>query len=240
MNDYTLTLPLHQATMDRHVLIARSDPADERPAYMHFNDEDSGIENTNDCNKTWAHLWYGQPGTELTNPATGDITIVPDFFRDEGKALTLDRLSMHLSLGPREVRSMLVSIGILHREVTVKHVATVLDPSMTKPEYSHEHRLSEWAVKMRYGRRVKSPKGFDFDLITRSGIAYVKEMCAIADTLAKAGDADPMADPNATPKEVIRTMLSAAPSLRAVDIIKATGLAKATVCRHVAALKAAA
>ncbi|TLX12083.1 hypothetical protein [Rhizobium sp. MHM7A] len=102
----------------------------------------------------------------------------------------------------------------------------VSDPTQKRPKYSSRHRLSEWAVKMRYGRRVVTGVGYDLDWITPAGLAYIEGMLS-TDVTAQAA---PKREPRAI--EVIDRLLSVNPALRQVDIIRLTGLSKMTVHRN--------
>ncbi|WP_412474626.1 hypothetical protein ACK83U_13275 [Rhizobium sp. WW22] len=138
----------------------------------------------------------------------------------------MGQLAKQLGMGPRKARAVLVDLGILHGETEVKMVSMVSDPRQAKPEYSSRLRLSEWAVKMRYGRRVTAGKGYDLDWVTPTGRAYVNEMLAMIAT--------PREPPKKEPKavEVIGQLLADDPTLRQVDIVRLTGFSKMTVHRN--------
>ncbi|MEF0940858.1 hypothetical protein [Rhizobium sp. BR 362] len=172
------------------------------------------------------HDWRVRPGTQIVNPATGEVTVVPEPLSYRGGDLTVGQLAKRLEMGPRKTRAALVDLGILHGESEVKMVPMVSDPMQTKPEYSSRLRLSEWAVKMRYGRRVTAVKGYDLDWITPTGWAYIDKMLAMSAVLRK----PPKKEPKAI--EVIGQLLADDPTLRQVDIVRLTGLSKMTVHRN--------
>lgn len=213
----SLSPPLYETLITGQLEIARWN--DDAPAYTLLRDawhEPYGPDRD----------WRVRPGTEVINQATGEITVVPEPFSYRGGDLTVGKLAERLEMGPRKARAALVDLGILHAETEVKIVAMVSDPMMTKPEYSSRLRLSEWAVKMRYGRRVTAGKGYDLDWITPSGRAYVDEMLAMGATLTE----PPKKEPKAI--EVIGKLLADDPTLRQVDIVRLTGLSKMTVHRN--------
>ncbi|WP_145960246.1 helix-turn-helix domain-containing protein [Rhizobium leguminosarum] len=146
----------------------------------------------------------------------------PTFYR--GGDLTVSQLAERLGIGPRKARATLASFGMLHEELEAKMVPMVTDQRQTRPEYSSRLRLSEWAVKMRYGRRVTAGRGYDLDWITPAGLAYVDEMLTLAQTT----------EPNEEPRaiEIIDRLLSGDPTLRQVDLMRLTGLSKMTVHRN--------
>ncbi|ASS53680.1 hypothetical protein CHR56_03285 [Rhizobium leguminosarum bv. viciae] len=199
----------------RHSEIARSN--DYAAAYTLLGD-------TLYWSFTRDHNWSVRPGTEVTNRATGEITVVPEptFYR--GGDLTVSQLAERLGIGPRKARATLASFGMLHEELEAKMVPMVTDQRQTRPEYSSRLRLSEWAVKMRYGRRVTAGRGYDLDWITPAGLAYVDEMLTLAQTT----------EPNEEPRaiEIIDRLLSGDPTLRQVDLMRLTGLSKMTVHRN--------
>ncbi|MBB2700816.1 UNVERIFIED_ORG: hypothetical protein GGI66_005528 [Rhizobium esperanzae] len=138
----------------------------------------------------------------------------------------MSQLAERLGMGPRKTRATLAGLGILHEELEAKMVPMVSDPMQRRPEYSSRLRLSEWAVKMRYGRRVVTGVGYELDWITPAGLAYIEGMLSTDATAQTA----PKKEPKAI--EVIGRLLSADPTLRQVDIIRLTGLSKMTVHRN--------
>lgn len=217
------------APIAKHTMIARHGLPNERDAYSLIDDFHPAYE------KPKRHVWFARPGTEVTNPATGEITSVPEYFWDEGGSLSVSKLGERIGQGPRKTRATLVSIGMLWSEREVRHVPMQTNPTMTKPEYQRTLRLTEWAVKMRYGRRVASPRGYEFDLLTPSGIAYVDEMLALEKALAEP-PVPKIAYSKAT--DTIKTLLREDPTIRQVDIVRRTGLSKMTVHRAIKALAA--
>jgi hypothetical protein len=200
----------------RHIKIARNN--DDAAAYTLLGD-------TPYWSFTRDHNWSVRPGTKVTNRATGEITVVPEptFYR--GGDLTISQLAKRLGIGPRKARATLASFGMLHEELEAKRVPMVTDQRQTRPEYSSRLRLSEWAVKMRYGRRVTAGRGYDLDWITPAGLAYVDEMLAFeAQTTA------PKKQPKAI--ESIAQLLAGDPTIRQVDLMRLTGLSKMTVHRN--------
>ncbi|MBX5063188.1 hypothetical protein [Rhizobium lentis] len=208
----------HPELIVRHIEVARTDR--DADAYTFLTDD---LSYSSRCR---GHDWRASPGTEVTNGATGEITRVPPpaFYR--GGDITLSQLAERLGMGPRKTRATLASLGILHEELEAKMVPMVSDPMQKRPEYSSRLRLSEWAVKMRYGRRVVTGVGYDLDWITPAGLAYIDGMLSTDATAQTA----PKKEPKAI--EVIGRLLSADPTLRQVDIIRLTGLSKMTVHRN--------
>jgi len=178
-----------------------------------------------------SHLWTSRPGNEVTNRATGEITIVPEHAFYRGGDLTVNQLASRLDTGPRTTRATLADLGILHEELEAKMIPMVTDGRQTKPEYSSRLRLSEWAVKMRYGRRVTG-RGHDLDLITPAGVAYIDEMLALEEIQPCKGIQPHV--PTKRPKaiEVIERLVSGDQAMRQVDLVRLTGLSKMTVHRN--------
>jgi len=202
--------------LQKHIEIARGDTDAE--AYTLLGDAQHRPIERN-------HFWTMRPGNEVINRTTGEITIVPEhvFYRDGD--LTVSQLADRLGLGPRQARATLTDLGILHEELEAKMIPFVTDPRQTKPEYSSRLRLSEWAVKMRYGRRVTAGRGYDLDWITPAGVAHIDEMLAFG-----AKPAAPQKKPKAI--DVIERLLAGDPKLRQVDIVRLSGLSKMTVHRN--------
>lgn len=208
----------HAELIARHIEVARWDR--DADAYTHLGDDFSY---PSICRGYDSRI---SPGTEVINGATGEITAVPQpaFYR--GGDLTVSQLAERLGMGPRKTRATLAGIGILHEELEAKMVPMVSDPMQRRPEYSSRLRLSEWAVKMRYGRRVVTGVGYDLDWITPAGLAYIEGMLS-NDVTAKV---PPKREPKAI--EVISRLLTTDPTLRQVDIMRLTGLSKMTVHRN--------
>ncbi|NKK75836.1 hypothetical protein GFM13_37345 [Rhizobium leguminosarum bv. viciae] len=152
--------------------------------------------------------------------------MVPEIVFYRTGDLTVAQLAKRLGIGPRKTRATLASFGMLHEELEAKMIPMVTDRRQTRPEYSSRLRLSEWAVKMRYGRRVTAGRGYDLDWITPAGLAYVDEMLALGEAQATA----PKKEPKAI--ETIAQLLAGHPTLRQVDLIRLTGLSKMTVHRN--------
>ncbi len=53
--------------------------------------------------------------------------------------------------------------------------------AQSKPKYEETLRLSEWAVKMRYGCRVPTVTGHDCDILTASGMKWIEEIVSLVD-----------------------------------------------------------
>jgi len=202
--------------LDKHIEIARGN--DDAEAFTFLRDAPS-------WQTTREHFWNARPGAEAINRATGEIKIAPEHVFYRGGDLTVSQLARRMGMGPRKARATLTDLGILHEELEAKMVPIVTDPRQTKPEYSSRLRLSEWAVKMRYGRRVTAGRGYDLDWITPAGLAYIDEMLALG------------ALPSEEPKKpkaiaVIERLLAGDPKLRQVDIVRLSGLSKMTVHRN--------
>lgn len=209
--------PVAAGLLAHHIEIARS--ADDAAAYTLLGDGSY---------RPFArdHFWSTRSGNEVTNKATGEITVVPEAVFYRAGDLTVSQVAERLGIGPRKARATLANLGILHEELEAKMVPMVTDRGQGKPEYSSRLRLSEWAVKMRYGRRVTVGRGYDLDWITPAGLAYVDEMLAIGEAHTDA----PKKEPRAI--EIIDRLLSSDPTLRQVDLVRLTGLSKMTVHRN--------
>jgi hypothetical protein len=221
-------LALVDVDVKKHVAIAKTGMPKERPAYRMLKDRPSYKQ----FNLT--HSWPSLPGDDVVNPATGEVTTVSDYVEGEdtdGGAVNVAGLGQHFAMRPQQTRATLASIGILQQEISNKEITMVCDPEETKPYYDRCLRLSEWAVKMRYGRRVLSPLGYEFDLITPAGITYVKEMLELEKALAEPKPVKLSA------MDQIKALLNVDPTLRQVDLITRTGLTKMTVHRALVSLK---
>ena len=218
----------HARLIAKHVQIASANPPDERDAYLEFSPSLS----ENDFNRGKPNVWPARPGTEIINPKTGEITVVPPRRVDRDECVNVPKLALKLALGPRKTKDLLLSMGLLQAEIVVKHNPSMVDQGRSRPEYSHEHRLSGWAVNMRHGIRVKSPTSFEFDLITQSGVRYVDEMTALASALR-----GPKEKLKAKPKATVEAAIQADPTLRVIDIVRRTGLSQPTVWRHYTAYR---
>ncbi len=175
--------------------------------------------------------WKASPGSEVLNIKTGELTTVPTPVSYRGGDLTLAQLAEQLQLGPRHTRAALADLGMLHEELEAKMVEMYSDKTQLKPEYSARQRLSEWAVKMGYGRRVKGGTGHGLDWITPSGLNYIERILALP-----AAVSDPRAsmEQKWRPKaiDVIRQLLHDTPDIRQAEIVRRTGFSKMTVHRN--------
>ncbi|MGR9252516.1 hypothetical protein [Rhizobium leguminosarum] len=196
----------------------------EKDAYTYFGDY---------ARKTMAlaQYWKAKSGSEVVNTATGELTIVPISTSYRGGDVTLKQIAQRLQLGPREARASLVNLGMLNGELEAKMVPMHSDAVQFKPEYSARLRLSEWAVKMAYGRRVKGGTGHGMDWITPSGLAYIERMLALP---AAVRDHEVTMEPKERPKaiDVIQKLLAETPGIRQAEIVRRTGFSKMTVHRN--------
>ncbi len=210
---------LYRAMISRHIEIARRDA--DADAYTFTFRRDLQYKKS-----VIDHYWRPLTGAEIINPATGEITVVPEYVSYRGGDKTVSQLAEQLGIGPRQARSALLEIGMLHEETEVRAVPMVSDPQQMKPEYSSRLRLSEWAVKMRYGRRVRDTRGCARDWLTPTGQEYIRAMLAVKEALKPSTTERPKA------AEIIGQLLAGDPMLRQVDIVRLTGLSKMTVHRN--------
>ncbi|MBQ9353653.1 MULTISPECIES: hypothetical protein [Bacteria] len=213
-----------------HVTLARTVEPQEKPAYCY-----QGYPERHQY-KTISHYWTARPGTEVLNRATGEITVVPEYLFASGKSLTISKFATKLGKGPRETRAILAELGVLHSEIRVKMVPAVIafcngSPEMwgqsaqSKPKYEETLRLSEWAVKMRYGCRVPTVTGHDCDILTASGMKWIEEIVSLVDRQTEPKPPTKAAD-------IIEGLLKLDPAVTPVAIIEKTGLPKMTVYRN--------
>lgn len=214
--------PADHEQLLKHIEIARSD--DDADAYTFLKD-------ATHWEPPRKHYWSVRPGTEVTNRATGEITIVPEYAPYRGGDLTVSQLADRLGMGPRQIRATLADLGILHEELEAKMVPMVTDQRQTRPEYSSRLRLSEWAVKMHYGRRVAC-RGYDLDWITPAGLAYINDMLALEEAQPASQEHSAVATKKPKAIEAIKRLLAGDPKLRQVDLVRLTGLSKMTVHRN--------
>lgn len=137
--------------------------------------------------------------------------------------MTISEYGRTKGLGPRQVRTLLTEIGLLHREIEVRMVPMILDPSQSKPDYRTTLRLPTEAAQAGLGRRMRAANaGTEFDVLSPQGQRWADERWPVV---------EPVTGPRDTVREEVRSLLRQGKTQ--TEIARIIGKSRQLVSHHV-------